>query len=104
MFQIIPKEGQTTYSETLTWVKSDSKGGYTKTTWKNAEGFKAYVPVSIVNEGTGSVTPSLEERVYSLTTGGLYGIEPVAEVFGISAPLTVTQNQEIIDILTGVTE
>lgn len=104
MYKVIRNGSTTAYSDSLVWIKLHQNGSYVQTDQSQAEGFCVKVPVLTTDEETGESVQTLQDVVYALEPGGLHGTEPVASLEGFSGAIAIQDQQEILDILTGVSE
>ena len=104
MYKVIRNGSTVAYSDTLVWIMLHQNGSYVQTEQTKADGFCVKVPVLTTDEETGESIQMLQDVVYALEPGGLHGTEPVASLDVFSGAISIQEQQEILDILTGVSE
>ena len=104
MYKVIRNGSTVAYSDTLVWIRLHQNGSYVQTEQSQADGFCVKVPVLTTDEETGESIQMLQDVVYALEPGGLHGTEPVASLDVFSGAISIQEQQEILDIMTGVSE
>lgn len=89
------------YSDSVVYVRLHENGCYVPCDEAEAEGFCVKTAIDRTDEETGEETTFLEDFVYSLSDGGLLGVEPVGSVEVVSGTLMLAENDKVLDILLG---
>lgn len=88
------------YSDTAVFVRFHENGCYIPCEETEAEGVCVKLPYEFQDD-EGNTVRTVEDIVFSLSEGGLSGIEQVAELEHASGPLMLSEAEAVVDILLG---